>query len=105
MSKLELEVGDIVAETYQGYYSHKEFHGQNKLEARVMGVPVELPYHLRRPGFLWRARKGEVIEVQARWWNQDGYDVLVRWKNGGEPEWRLADSEHLRLIKRAKLTG
>lgn len=100
MSKLDLSVGDIVSETYLGYRSHKEYHGKKNLSSRVAGVPVDA--FIPVPKFLWRARKGEVIEVQARWWNQEGHDVKVQWKDGGEPEWHLADSQHLVLIRKAR---
>ena len=99
MSKIELRIGDIVAETYEGHYGHREHHGNHSIKGAWAGIPLK--FMIRRPRFLWRPRKGEVIEVQSRWWYQDGYDVKIKWRSGGEPEWRLADTEHLSVVKRA----
>lgn len=99
MASLELRVGDVVVETYHGHYSHREYHGDQNLRANVAGLPLNSL--IRKPKLLWRPRKGTVLEVQARWWGQGGHDVKVQWKDGGEPEWRLADTEHLSLVKRA----
>ena len=98
MSKIELQIGDIVAETYDGHYGHREHHGNHSIKGALAGIQLRLM--IRRPRFLFSPRKGEVIEVQSRWWGQDGYDVKIKWRNGGEPEWRLADTEHLTLVKR-----
>ena len=100
MAKLMLEVGDVVAETYDGFYSHREHHGEQNLKAKVFGFPFTAL--VRRPKILWRGRRGKVLEVQGRWWGQDGYDVRIQWNNGGEPEWRLADDQHLTLIRKAR---
>lgn len=101
MSKLKLEVGDIVAETYRGYYSHKRYHGKDSLELHLFGIPLGLQIKRpKRPRWLWRPRVGEVVEVQGRWWMQDGCDVKVRWRNGDPDDWRLADTKHLRVVRR-----
>ena len=101
MAKLKLEVGDLVKETYRGHYSHRRYHGDKNLEANVLGL-FSLRTLLKRPRLFWWPRTGEVIEIQGRWWGQDGYDVKIQWKDDGSSEWRLADGKHLRLVKRRK---
>ena len=98
MASIALSIGVVVAETYEGHYRHREYHGDQNLKAKLLGVPAGTL--IRKPRWLWRARKGKIIEVQARWWGQEGYDVKVQWNDGSDPEWYLADTEHLRLIKK-----
>ena len=84
MASLELQVGDVVRETKQGRLSHRRHHD---------GPAAALPSF--RP-----LRQGTVVEVQDRWFFQSGMDVRIKWSDETY-DWRLADDEHLQLVKRA----
>ena len=93
--ELKLEIGDRVQETFLGYTHHCEHHGQ------VQGIPIKgtlggirFSTGIPIPKKLWRPKKGNVVEIQGRWFFQEGLDVQILWDNG-EREWRLADSDHL----------
>jgi len=98
MTKLELTVGDTVQETYRGHYSHREYHGEVNTKAKI-GF-FSLKTLIKKPRFIWRPRTGTVVEIQPRWWGQDGCDVRIQWKGQDSSDWRLADTKHLRVIKR-----
>lgn len=95
---MKLQVGDRIRETYKGYVSHCEHHGEPKgaaVDVKIMGMSGKIG--MPTPRALWRAKKGTVIEIRERWFFQEGNDVLVRWSDGQE-EWRLEDKEHLEVI-------
>lgn len=98
---MNFNVGDRVRETYHGHLAHCEHHGKPKGISVDMNLgPVPASIGLPIPRKLWRAKKGEIIEIRDRWYFQEGKDALVRWDSGQE-EWRLADEKHLEVIKAA----
>lgn len=85
MARLELQVGDTVRETKHGRISHRRHHD---------GPAAALPDFRS-------LRKGTVVEVQGRWFFQGGRDVRIKWADGTY-DWRLANDEHLELLRRFK---
>ena len=84
MAQLQLQVGDTVRETKQGRISHRKHHD---------GLAASFPSF--RP-----LRQGVVVEVQDRWFFQSGQDARIKWSDDTY-DWRLADEEHLEIIRRA----
>ncbi|MBW4583241.1 MAG: hypothetical protein KME42_27035 [Tildeniella nuda ZEHNDER 1965/U140] len=96
-----LSAGDRVEITEEGALAHQRHHDDHVDVVAKVSPPFtrtaaegvkQIVFTFPEPGF-----KGTIVEVRRRWWEQPGYDYLVRWDECSGQSWHLL--KHLLLIE------
>ncbi len=94
MNKVKaLSVGDRVEITEEGTRAHQRYHDHHTDVVAKVPIPhigtvaetvKQIVFTFPEPGY-----KGTIVEIRRRWWEQSGYDYLVRWDEGSRKSWHL----------------